>query len=285
MKKSRIFQVIGFTASRISILITIGFLGLIIFHIVERGMGVISWEFLTQSPSQAMTAGGIFPAIIGTIYLVGLVAIITLPIGIMTAVYIVEYSSKKSRLKGWITQAVYNLRGVPSVVIGLFGLTFFVRILGFGASLLSASLSLSFIALPTVIVASIESLRSVPQSFRDASAGLGASKWQTITKIILPAAFPGIITGSILGIGEAAGETAPILFTGAVFFTRGLPTSIFDRFMALPYHLYALNAEAPNAAAARPMAYGTALVLLVFVLLFFITATIIRNYYRGKRGW
>ncbi len=285
MRKSKVFQNIGFWTSRISMLIILAFLGMIIFYILEKGIGVISWEFLTQAPTQGMTGGGIFPALMGTVYLVALVITETLPIGILTAIYIVEYSSKESRLTGWIIQAVYNLRGVPSIVIGLFGLTFFVKILGFGGSLLSASLSLSLIALPTVIVSSIEALRSVPDSFREASAALGATKWQTIKKVTLPSAFPGIITGSILGVGEAAGETAPILFTGAVFYTRGLPNSIFDKFMALPYHLFALNAEAPDAAAARPIAYGTALVLLGFVLIFFIAATVIRNYYRNKREW
>lgn len=285
MRKSKIFQNLGFWASRVSMLIVIGFLGMIIFHIVEKGIGVISWEFLTQPPTQGMTAGGILPALVGTTYLIALVIVETLPVGVMTAIYLVEYSSKESRLTRWITQAVYNLRGVPSIVIGLFGMTLFVKLLGFGGSLLSASLSLSLIALPTVIIASVEALRGVPDSFRDASAALGASKWRTITKVTLPSAFPGIITGSILGVGEAAGETAPILFTGAVFYTRGLPSSIFDKFMALPYHLFALNSEAPDAAAARTMAYGTALVLLVFVLIFFVTATIIRNYYRSKREW
>lgn len=291
MKKSKIYQSLGFWAARISIIIAIGFLAMILFHIAKNGIDVISWGFLTQPPRPTyisegvISKTGIFPAIVGTVYLVALVIAISLPLGIMTAVYLVEYSSRESRFTSWITQAVYNLRGVPSIVLGLFGLAFFVNFLDFGPCLLSASLSLALIALPTVIIASIEALKSVPNSFRQASTALGASKWKTIVKVTLPTAFPGIITGSILGVGEAAGETAPILFTGATLYAKGVPTSIFDEFMALPYYLFGLNAETPNAAAARPLAYGTALVLLAIVLIFFLSATLIRNYYRKKREW
>ena len=282
MRKDKLYQTIGFWASRIAIMIALGFLGLIIFYITEQGIGIISWNFLTRSPE--IPGGGIFPQLVGTLLLVGLVIVFTVPIGVMTAIYLSEYASQESRLTSWVTQAVYNLRGVPSIVIGLFAMAFFVNTL-FGEGLLSGALALSLIALPTVIVTSLEALRSVPDSFRKASAALGASRGETVRKAVIRPAFPGIITGGILGVGEAAGETAPLLFAGAYFHMAGIPSSLLGPFSALPYHLYELMASATNIQEARPFAFGEAFVLLGVVLSFYLAATIIRNYYREKREW
>ncbi|KUO40900.1 MAG: phosphate ABC transporter permease [Candidatus Hadarchaeum yellowstonense] len=282
---AKICQRLGFGAARIAILISLSIMGYLLFYIISNGAGIISWDFLTKPPTSGMTAGGIFPAIVGTLLLVTLAIAISLPLGLMSAIYLVEYSSRESRFVRLVNSAIYNLNGVPSIVFGLFGLAFFVKFLGFGTSLLSASLTLSLMILPTVIVTSVEALKSVPEHFREASLALGATKGQTIIKIVLPASFPGIITGAILGVGRAAGETAPILFTGAVFYMRGLPTSLLDPVMALPYHLFVLATEHPNISKVAPIQYGTALVLLILVLLISLTAAVIRYWYRSRRRW
>ncbi|MGC8816918.1 MAG: phosphate ABC transporter permease PstA [Candidatus Hadarchaeum sp.] len=283
--KAKFCQALGIWSSRIAILIILAVMGYLLLHIILNGAGIISWEFLTQPPTSGMTAGGIFPAIVGTLLLVSLAIVFSLPLGLMSAIYLVEYSTGESKFVKLVNSAIYNLNGVPSIVFGLFGLAFFVKFLGFGTSLLSASLTLSVMILPTVIVTSVEALKSIPDSFREASMALGATKWETILKVVLPAGFPGIITGAILGVGRAAGETAPILFTGAVFYTRGLPTSIFDPVMALPYHLFVLATEHPNISKVTPIQYGTALVLLLLVLSISLIAAIIRYRYRARRKW
>lgn len=280
MNKSKIYQKIGFWASRISIIIGLGFLGLIIFYIVKNGLERIGWKFLVSTP----TGEGILIQLVGTFSLVGLVILFTVPIGIMTAVYLSEFASKESRYTEWVVQSVYNLRGVPSIVIGLFAYAFFVNTL-FGGGLLAGSMALSLIALPTVIVASLESLRSVPESFRKASTALGASRGETVRKTVLKSAFPGIITGAILGVGEAAGETAPLLFAGAAFHMSELSPNLLGPFSALPYHLYELLSTATNIEKAKPFAFGEALILLLVILTFYLLATLIRNYYRRKREW
>jgi len=283
--KAKISQALGFIAARASIIIILLVMGYILGFIILNGAGVISWEFLTQPPTSGMTAGGIFPAIVGTLLLVSLAILIALPLGLMSAIYLVEYAPVKSRFVGWVNSAIYNLNGVPSIVFGLFGMALFVKFLGFGTSLLSASLTLSIMILPTVIVTSVESLKTVPDSFREGSLALGATKWQTILKVVLPAGFPGVITGAILGVGRAAGETAPILFTGAVFYMKGLPTSILDPVMALPYHLFVLATEHPDMSKVVPIQYGTALVLLILVLFISFIAALIRYRYRKIRRW
>ncbi|MEM4202282.1 MAG: phosphate ABC transporter permease PstA [Candidatus Hadarchaeum sp.] len=283
--KAKICQALGIWSSRIAVLIILSIMGYLLLHIILNGVGIISWDFLTKPPTSGMTGGGIFPAIVGTLLLVALAIAISLPLGLMSAIYLVEYSTENSKFVRLVNSAIYNLNGVPSIVFGLFGLAFFVKFLGFGTSLLSASLTLSVMILPTVIVTSVEALKSVPTSFRDASMALGATKWQTILKVVLPAGFPGIITGAILGVGRAAGETAPILFTGAVFYMRGLPTSILEPVMALPYHLFVLATEHPNIAKVTPIQYGTALVLLLLVLFISLIAAIIRYHYRRRRKW
>ncbi len=256
----------------------------IIADVVVGGIGTISWEFLTEAPRKSGEEGGIWPVIVGTLYLVIGTIAFALPLGMAGAIYLSEYA-KQGRLSRMIRLSIVTLAGIPSVVIGLFGLGLFVIFLGFGASILAGSMTLACMILPTIIVASEEALRSVPQSFREASLALGATKWETIRRNVLPYAVPGMMTGSILGVGRAAGETAPILLTVAAFFLPTLPQSVFDQCMALPYHLYILATQLPDIEKARPMQYGTALVLIAVVLGFNMAAIVIRSYFRRKYRW
>ncbi|MCM8831541.1 MAG: phosphate ABC transporter permease PstA [Candidatus Omnitrophica bacterium] len=256
--------------------------GLIILLIIKKGMPGINWQFLTDIPRQGMRAGGIFPAIVGTIYLVFGAIIFALPIGLFAAIYLSEYA-KENLLTRIIKLAIVNLAGVPSVVYGLFGLALFVVFFKFGTSILSGSLTLGIMILPIIITASKEALESVPYSFREVSLSLGANKWQTIKNIVLPNALPGILTGTILGLGRAAGETAPILFTVAAFYLPKLPKSIFDQTMALPYHLYVISTQVPNVD--EKIRYATAGVLLFLVLFMNLVAIIIRYKFRKKKKW
>jgi len=259
-------------------------IGFILFDIVRKGLPVISLGFLLDAPRQSGAEGGIFPAIVGTFYLVIGTLIIALPLGIASAVYLTEYA-EQGRFTQIVRMAILTLAGVPSIVFGLFGLGLFVIFCQFGASILSGSLTLACMVLPTIIVASEEALRAVPQSLREGSLALGATKWQTIRKNVLPYAVSGMLTGSILGIGRAAGETAPILLTAAAFYLPKLPTSIFDQVMALPYHLYILATQHPAAHKVIPMQYGTSLVLLTLVLGFSMSAILLRAYFRKKYRW
>ena len=252
------------------------------YLLLARGLPAINWAFLTQPPTNMMREGGILPAIVGTVYLVIGTTIFALPLGVLAAVYLSEYA-KPGTFTRLIRLSIVNLAGVPSVVYGRFGLGLFVMLLHFGASLLSGSLTLAILTLPVVITASEEALSAVPQSFRDASMALGATKWQTTVRVVLPNAVSGIITGMILGIGRAAGETAPILFTVAAFYLRDLPHSIYDQAMALPYHLYVLSTQVPNAP--PKVQWGTALVLLALVLGMNLIAAGIRTRYRRARKW
>ncbi len=256
--------------------------GLIVAIIIQKGLPAINWQFLSDIPRQGMRAGGIFPAIVGTIYLVVGAIIFALPIGLLSAIYLSEYS-RDNLLTRLIKLAIVNLAGVPSVVYGLFGLALFVVFLKFGASILSGSLTLGIMILPVIITTSREALESVPQSFREVSLSLGASKWQTIRHIVLPNAIPGILTGTILGLGRAAGETAPILFTVAAFYLPQLPKSIFNQAMALPYHLYVISTQVPNVD--EKIRYGTAFVLLALVLIMNLVAIIIRYKFRKRKKW
>jgi len=277
-------QGLFFSCVRLSALLITLALGGIILYILINGISVINWDFITKPPTDAMTKGGIMPAILGTIYLtVGAIAI-GLPLGIASAIYLTEYA-RQGRVVRLIKVGINCLAGVPSVVFGLFGLGFFVIFLKFGSSILAGSLTLGFLILPTIIGASEEALKAVPQTFREASLSLGVSKWQTIYRIVLPNALPGILTGSILGIGRAAGETAPIMFTAAAFFTATLPSSIFDEVMALPYHIYVLATAGTNIEATRPIQYGTVLVLVAVVLGIDLIAIIIRGYMRKNKRW
>ncbi|MFA5147411.1 MAG: phosphate ABC transporter permease PstA [Candidatus Omnitrophota bacterium] len=256
--------------------------GMIVVIIIQKGLPAISWQFLTDIPRQGMRSGGIYPAIVGTVYLVTGAIVFALPIGLLAAIYLSEYSSDNI-LNRLIKLAIVNLAGVPSVVYGLFGLALFVVFFKFGASILSGSLTLGIMILPIIITSSREALESVPQSFREVSLSLGASKWQTIRHIVLPNAIPGILTGTILGLGRAAGETAPILFTVAAFYLPQLPKSVFDQAMALPYHLYVISTQVPNVD--EKIRYGTAFVLLALVLFMNLVAIIIRYKFRKKKKW
>lgn len=258
--------------------------GYIVLDIVVKGAGTISWEFLTQAPSRAGMKGGILPAIVGTLYLVGLAIVIALPLGMATAIYLSEYA-KKNFFTRTTRSAILTLAGIPSIVFGLFGLGIFVMFLGFGRSIIAGSLTLACLILPTVIVACEEALRAVPDALREGSLALGATKWQTITRNVLPYAVPGMMTGSILGISRAAGETAPILLTASAFFLPSMPNSLFSQVMALPYHLFVLSTQSVNLEKAKPMQYGTALVLLAIVFILNIIAIVIRSNFRKKHKW
>ncbi len=277
-------QHVFFTVVRLSALLIAMALGGIIIYVVVNGISVISWDFITLPPRDSMTKGGIMPAILGTFYLtIGAIAV-ALPLGVVSAIYLTEYA-KQGKFIRLIRTGINCLAGVPSVVFGLFGLGFFVVYLHFGSCILSGALTLAALILPTIIGASEEALKAVPQMFREASLALGVSKWQTIYKIILPTALPGILTGSILGIGRAAGETAPIMFTAAAFFTAKLPGSIFDEVMALPYHIYVLATAGTHIEQTRPIQYGTVLVLVGLVLGVDLVAIVIRGYMRKKKRW
>jgi len=282
MKNSHRTQKIAFFFLFLATLLIVVPVGLIVVIIVQKGFPAINWQFLSDIPRQGMRAGGIFPAIIGTIYLVTGAIIFALPIGLLAAIYLSEYS-KDSMLNRLIRLAIVNLAGVPSVVYGLFGLALFVIFFKFGASILSGSLTLGIMILPIIITTSREALESVPNSFREVSLSLGVSKWQTIRHIVLPNAIPGILTGTILGLGRAAGETAPILFTVAAFYLPQLPGSVFDQAMALPYHLYVISTQVPNVD--EKIRYGTAFVLLALVLFMNLVAIIIRYKFRKKKKW
>jgi phosphate transport system permease protein len=258
--------------------------GAIILDIVVKGVPAISVEFLFGFPRKSGAAGGIFPAIVGTLYLVAGAISVALPLGMASAVYLSEYASQ-GRFNELLRLAIVTLSGIPSVVFGLFGLGLFVIFFGFGASIIAGSLTLACMILPTIIVSSEEALRAVPRELREASLALGATKWQTIRTNVLPYSVSGMLTGSILGIGRAAGETAPILLTAAAFFLPRLPKSPFDQVMALPYHLYILATQHPDAAKVRGMQYGTALVLLVIVLGINMAAITLRSRFRKKYRW
>jgi len=253
---------------------------IIILQIIANGGGAISWDFLTQPPTQAGKAGGIFPAILGTFYLMLGTIIVALPLGVLAGVYLSEYA-RNNWFTRTVNMAIVNLAGVPSIVYGLFGLGIFVLAFHFGMSLLSASLTLACQALAMTVTTSREAILAVPREYREGSLAVGATKWQTIRRIVLPQAMPGIITGAVLAMSRAAGETAPILVVGAAFFLPALPQSPFDQFMALPYHLYTVAAHIPGMP--KTTIWGVALVLLVVVLSFNVLATIIRLRARKRR--
>ncbi len=264
-----------------AVLLLIPIIGVVVY-IVVRGAPAISGEFLAGFPRDGMRAGGILPAIIGTFYLTIGTAIFSVPLGIAAAIYLAEYASDTPLTRA-IRIAIINLSGIPSVAYGLFGLGLFVLFLKFGTSILSASLTLSIMTLPVIISTAEEALRAVPQSFRTVSISLGATRWQTIRRIVLKEALPGILTGVILGLERAAGETAPILFTGAAFFLPRLPNSPLDATMALPYHLFVISTQVPEMPI--QIQYCTALVLLAFVLAMNVIATVIRSRARARRQW
>lgn len=275
-------QRLGFSLLTLVALFTVIPIVSVIVYIFVQGLPAISWEFLTAVPRSGMREGGILPAVVGTFYLTIGTAIFSVPLGIAAAIYLSEYAAD-NRWTRLIRLAIINLAGIPSVVYGLFGLGLFVLFLNFGTSILAASLTLSIMTLPVIISTAEEALRAVPQAFRTVSISLGATRWQTIRRIVLPQALPGILTGVILGLERAAGETAPILFTGAAFFLPRLPASVLDATMALPYHLFVISTQVPEMPI--QIQYGTALVLLVFVLGMNLIATVIRSRARARRQW
>ncbi len=282
-KKSewRSYELVGFWALRLTLVLVLLILGVIVFDIVSKGAGVINWEFLTQPPRVGMIEGGIFPAIVGTFYVTMITIAFAVPLGVGAAIYLNEYAvqGKFTRL---VRMSVRNLAGVPSIVFGLFGMAVFVKIFGFGPSLIAAGFTLGLLTLPVTVTASEEALRTVPKAYREGSFALGATRWQVVRTVVLPRAIPGILTGTILGLARAAGETAPILATGAAFFLPHLPDSIRSQFMALPYHLFIMSTQHHAISQVRPIAYGTALVLLALVCLLNLAAVLLRKRYRDR---
>jgi phosphate transport system permease protein len=281
-KQKQRIQRLGYGLMTLAAFATVFPIVLIVVHIYSQGFPAISWEFLTNFPKDGMRAGGILPALVGTIWLTLGTAIISVPVGIGAAIYLSEYATE-NRWTRTIRIAIINLAGIPSVVYGLFGLGLFVLFLQFGTSIIAGSLTLAIMTLPVIISTTEEALRAVPNRFRVVSISLGGTKWQTIRRVVLPQALPGILTGVILGLERAAGETAPILFTVAAFFLPKLPSSIFDSTMALPYHLFVISTQVPGMPI--KIQYGTAVVLLSFVLGMNIIATVIRSRARARRQW
>jgi phosphate transport system permease protein len=275
-------QRLGFATLALAALLVVVPILVVIGSIVMRGFGAIGWEFLTAMPRDGMKAGGIFPAVVGTLLLTLGTALVAIPVGVGGAVYLAEYA-RDTWLTRIIRLAIINLAGIPSVVYGLFGLGLFVLFMRFGTSILAGSLTLAIMTLPIVISASEEALRAVPTEFRTVNASLGGTRWQGIWHIVMPQALPGIITGVLLGLLRAAGETAPILFTVAAFFLPSLPRSPLDQTMALPYHLYVISTQVPGMP--LEIQYGTALVLLTLVLSLNVAATLIRRHFRRQRQW
>jgi len=272
---------IGFLMLFLAGILVLLILGMILLDIITKGASVLSWEFLTQAPRKGMTEGGIFPAILGTFVVSLITVIFAVPLGMFAAIYLHEYA-RPGKMTRLIRLSIRNLSGVPSIVYGLFGVALFVQMLKFGTSILSAGLTLGLLTLPWTITACEEALKTVPQSYREGAFALGATKWYAIRTNVLPYAVPGMLTGVILGLSRAAGETAPILFTGAAFFIPHLPKSLFDQFMALPYHLYILATQHQAIEKVRAIAYGTALVLLVLIFLLNMSAVWIRYRYRQR---
>lgn len=281
MKRFQFTNLTGLWSLRFSALIIVAIFIILIYDITAKGVEVISFDFLFTKPEQGMTEGGIWPAIVGTLFVTLITALFSIPFGVSAAIYLNEYA-RDNWLNKFIRAAIRNLAGVPSIVYGIFGLALFVKTFAIGASVLAAGLTLGLLTLPWVITTSEEALKAVPDSYREGSLALGATRWQTIWKNVLPFALPGILTGGILGLSRAAGETAPILFTGAAFFLPDIPNSVFDQFMALPYHLYILATQHQDVEQVRPIAYGTALVLIGLVFLLNLVAFYFRYQLRKK---
>lgn len=282
MNAAKMREKVAFSVLGLVTLLVITPILMIIFYIVKNSIGAISWEFITQSPRNGMREGGIFPAIVGTIVLIVGTMLFSLPLGVLSAIYLVEYA-KDNFFTRLVKLSVVNLSGIPSIVYGLFGFTLFVLFLKLGTSILSGSLTLAIMSLPVIITATKEALESVPASFREISLSLGATRWQTVRYCVLPYAIPGILTGTVLSLSRAAGETAPILFTVAAFYLPRLPRSIFDQVMALPYHLYVIATQVPNIPLS--LSFATAFVLITLVFLMNLVSIILRAHYRKKKLW
>lgn len=274
-------QNVAFTTFRILSGVIVTILFIILAFIIIKGARVLNWDFITTPPTDGMKGGGIWPAIVGTFYLMVGSALFAFPLGIMSGIYMNEYASHGKIVK-FIRMMTNNLAGIPSIVFGLFGMSLFVNFFGFGDSILAGSLTLGLLALPLVIRTTEEALKAIPNSFREGSLALGATKLQTIWHVILPMGMPNIITGLILALGRVSGETAPILFTCATYFLPQLPESVFDQCMALPYHLYVLATSGTDMDKQIPIAYGTALVLVIIILFVNLLANALRNYFQNK---
>ncbi len=296
-QKSRGYIPLGLTALAVIIIVTM--LAIIMFNIIFGGIGIISWEFLTSPPEQGMEKGGIFPAIFGTVFLVFLMTIMAVPIGVLTAIYLQEYTNPGSKITKFIRVAISNLAGVPSIVFGLFGLGFFIGFIGTGLdslffsksapvwgqpAIIWAAATLALLTLPVVIISTEEALQTIPRELKEASYALGATKLQTIRRIIIPQAMPGILTGAILSISRGAGEVAPIMFTGAAYYLPYLPAKLNDQFMELGYHIYVMATQSPNVEATLPILYGTVLVLLILTFMLNLSAILIRSNMRKRRA-
>ena len=281
IRRKKLSEQAAFWLFRLMSIAVVGVLFWILGFIIVKGIGVISWEFLTGMPRDGMTAGGILPAIVGTLCLTLGSIVIAFPLGILSGIYISEYTRDNWLVK-LIRIMTNNLSGVPSIVFGLFGMALFVNTLGFGDSIRAGSFTLALLVLPIVIRTTEEALRRIDDSYRLGSLALGATKLQTIRRVLLPMAMPNIITGLILSVGRVSGETAPILFTAVAYFLPKLPSSIFDQVMALPYHLYVIATSGTDLEATRPMAYGTALVLIAIVLVINLAANGLRRYFNKK---
>jgi phosphate transport system permease protein len=282
MNAAKVREKIAFTILGLITLLIVLPIILTILYVVKNGAGSVTWEFISQEPRHGMREGGIFPAIIGTIVLIIGTMLFSLPLGILSAIYLVEYA-KDNLFTRLIKLSVVNLSGIPSIVYGLFGFTLFVVFLNFGTSILAGSLTLAIMSLPVIITATKEALESVPFTYREISLSLGATKWQTIRYCVLPYSIPGILTGTVLSLSRAAGETAPILFTVAAFYLPRLPHSVFDQVMALPYHLYVISTQVPNMPAR--LSFATGLVLIGLVFLMNLVSIILRAHYRKKKQW
>lgn len=275
MKARQFKEILGFNILRLCVGIVIVILIVILYDITSKGIGVISWKFLTAMPKNGMTEGGILPAIVGTFLVTVITALLSIPLGMGCAIYLNEYA-RDNKITRLIRMSIRNLSGVPSIVYGLFGVILFVQMMNLGTCILSAGFTLGLMTLPWTITASEEALKNVPNSYREGALALGATKWQAIKTNVLPYAIPGMLTGTILGLSRAAGETAPILFTGAAFFLPFLPKSLFSQFMALPYHLYIMSTQHHAVSKVRPIAYGTALVLIALVFIMNLCAVMVR---------
>lgn len=280
-RRRNIGEKAAFLSLRMSLLVVMLILGIILYDIAAKGAGVLSWEFITRMPRSGMTEGGILPAIVGTLCVTVLAALLSVPLGVAAAIFLNEYATQGKIIR-LIRISLRNLAGVPSIVFGLFGVAFFIQMMGLRPSLLAAGLTLGLLTLPVTVTAAEEALKTVPDSFREGGLALGATKWQMIRTLVLPPAYPGMLTGVILGLARAAGETAPILFTGAAFFLPFLPDSLQSQFMALPYHLFIMATQHHNISAVRPIAYGTAFILLTLVFLLNLGAIILRYRYRKR---
>jgi phosphate transport system permease protein len=282
MNHARLRQKIAFTILGLATLAVVIPIILTMLYIVRHGISAVSWEFITQPPRQGMRHGGIFPAIVGTVYLIVGTMVFSLPLGILSAIYLVEYA-RDNLFTRLIKLSVVNLSGIPSIVYGLFGFTLFVTFMRLGTSILAGSMTLAIMSLPVIITATKEALESVPQTYREISFSLGASRWQTVRYCVLPYAIPGILTGTVLSLSRAAGETAPILFTVAAFYLPTLPHSVFDQVMALPYHLYVISTQVPGMP--QSISFATAFVLIALVFVMNVISVILRAHYRKKRQW